>query len=673
MEGEVLEKEKAKNIYEDIVRRAKDPGLLEYINSRLFQVRIFPIPPLGEQKVEIEYTEVLKADKGLYEYNYSMKTSTNKGEFRDPDMRFAPMKSSFDISVKNDAPIVSLYSPSHKISQKNINNKETKVIIDDEPIDENRDIKIFIQSSEKDYGISLVPYRPYKNEPGYFMMLISPKQDIKNDDIEPKAVTFVLDTSGSMLDNDKIIQAKKALEFCLMNLGTQDFFNILSFSTNINTFSEKSEPADDTNKDKAKKYIKDLKAIGGTNIYEALQTALKMETPKNMLHVIIFITDGLPTIGITNPDQIVADAQNFNSKNLRVFTFGVGYDVNTHLLDTIADKTNAFSEYIMPKEDMEVKISNFYSKIQNPVMTNLNIDVKNIKISDIYPKQIPDLFSGSQIILFGRYEKDGDAEIVLKGMTKGNEQKNIFTTKFPAKEDDNEFIEKLWGTRKIAYLLDEIRKNGENEETKNEVIALAKKYNVVTPYTSYLVVEDEADNFAGINERRNIITSKDNPKMITFGRGKSLPPESKAQSYTYYDSSASGITQSKAMASMPAAPSGRQAVEMSQNITELKKITQISDSDIQLRRKNVSGKIFYLSQSGEWTDEETDKTKKEENKTVKIKSFSKGYFELFNKKPELKEILSIGDKVKFIYNGWLIIIGDTGEEELPKNFADSLK
>lgn len=666
MEGEVLEKEKAREIYEDIVRRAKDPGLLEFVNHRIFKVRIFPIPAMGDQKVEIEYTQVLTADKGLLEYSYSMRGSAYSGDERiiASEINFA--KCSFNIDIKSDKPILTLYSPTHKISEKKDKNNNIKVLVDEKSIEPDKDFKLFFQSSEKDYGISLIPYEPESDEDGYFMMIISPKQNIKDEDVEPKAVTFVLDISGSMLDNDKLVQAKKALNFCLSNLNDKDVFNILTFSTNIEKFSDKHEVANDDYKSKAKKFVDKLKALGGTNIHEALQAALKSEIPQDMLHVIIFITDGLPTVGNTNPESIVDDAQKLNTKNTRIFSFGVGYNVNTYLLDMIADKTNAFSEYIAPDEDMEVKISNFYTKVQSPVLTNLNVKIDNVKVSELYPKTLPDMFVGSDVLVFGRYENGGEANITLSGQSKGKEQKFTYSSKFPNKDEENEFVEKLWGTRKIGYLLDEIRKNGENEELKNEVIRLAKKYSVVTPYTSYLVVEDEA-GYAGDRFRRR-------PQELSFGQQQNIPnamaPVSKGM--IKYSESRDMAVKSMSPASAPAESTGQQAVEYSKMISDIKTKKEVDN----LRKeqiKTVLGKTFKLNQNGEWIDGEIEKQKIDEAKTVKIKAFSKGYFDMLTYNSDLTKIVAIGKNIRFVYEGWLIVIADDGGETLPDELIKVLK
>lgn len=672
MEGEVLEKDKARNIYEDIVRRAKDPGLLELIDTRLFRVKIYPIPAYGDQKVEIEYTQVLKSNKGLTEYSYSMSGRLDNDIPGAHIQQASSTKNSFNINIRSNESVQTLYSPTHKITDKKTKDNVTSLRVDEASFEADKDFKLFFKSAGSGYGVNLANYRPDDDEPGYFMMIISPKQEIDENEIEPKSVSFVLDVSGSMLDNKKIDQAKKALLFCLRNLGEKDFFNIITFSTDVKKFSDKIEPASKNNKEKAEVFIDKLKALGGTNIHDALLAALNDEAKKGSLHVIVFITDGQPTIGITNPDDIISSFKKQNNENVRIFTFGVGYDVNTKLLDSLAEHTNSYSDYIAPNEDMEVKISDFYSKIQNPVLTNLKIKIGNVKTEELYPKRLPDLFAGSDILVFGRYKSAGNADISLSGFTNGKEQNFSYKADFDKENKENDFIEKLWASRKIGYLLEEIKLNGEKDELREEVVELAKKYNIVTPYTSYLVVEDSAQVVAP----RPMVRAKDISQGIN----------EKSTASMYFNSqdrtaAPGSMMAGESNAALPSSPEqsslkmtldiGKDAVDVSRKASELKGLSMVSEKK-ETMTKSISGKTFTLQDNNEWLDSDIANTKTEDAKTIKIKVFSKAYFELISMNSEAKKIASVGEKIRFTLNGWLIIISDEGVDELPEQFKNAL-
>ena len=229
--------------------------------------------------------------------------------------------------------------------------------------------------------------------------------------------------------------------------------------------------------------------MGGTNINDALLLGLAQS--EDAVNMIIFLTDGLPTVGETDNESIIQNVTKANEKNARIFVFGVGYDVNTHLLDRIAGQNSGVSDYVRPDEDIEVKISAFFAKINNPVLSNPRLEFNTIDVRDAYPRQIPDIFAGMQIIQFGRYTNSGSTAIYLTGEVNATERRFTYEASYPAENLKNEFIPRLWATRKIGYLMDEIRLHGENQELVDEIVHLSKKYGIITPYTSFLITEDE--------------------------------------------------------------------------------------------------------------------------------------------------------------------------------------
>src|SRR5256714_15667400 len=294
----------------------------------------------------------------------------------------------------------------------------------------------------------------------------------------------------------------------------------MRFSTEVEPLFDKLVEANKQNRAKAEDYIKDLKATGGTAIDDALKKALNLrssrrkETPtSDTKHetrsteadhpfVIIFLTDGRPTIGTTDEDEIVARVKNRSEGHTRIFCFGIGTDVNTHLLDRITEETRAVSQYVLPEEDLEVKVSSFFAKIKEPVLTNPALKFTgDIHTSKLYPSPLPDLFKGEQLVLVGRYSGQGDSAVIVDGSVNGEARKLTYEVKFTGEGTDNDFIPRLWATRRVGYLLDEIRLYGENTELRDEVTELARKYGIVTPYTAYLIVEDEAQRNVPVLQR----------------------------------------------------------------------------------------------------------------------------------------------------------------------------
>ena len=478
VDAELLRADKARQIYEDIVRKMRDPALLEYAGRDLFKARIFPIEPRSRKPIKISYTELLRSDAGTVTYSYAL--STEKFSAR-------PIKSlSLKVEVKTEQPLASIYSPSHKVEIRR--DGPNRAVIGYESKDEkpDTDFQLVYSSEKRDIGLSLITHKS-GGEDGYFLLLAAPTV-AKETKPAPKDVVFVVDTSGSMA-GAKLQQAKKALQFCVENLNTDDRFEIVRFSTEAESLFGKLSEADSEHRKRASNFIADLKPIGGTAIADALQTAFKARTEKSERpFVIIFLTDGLPTVGTRNPDEIVADVK--KAGDARIFSFGIGSDVNTQLLDQIAEGTRAFSQYVLENEDLEVKVSNFYTRIKEPVLTNVRLEFGGgVRTSKLYPAQLPDLFKGDQLVLTGRYSGSGEVEAKLTGMANGREQ--TFTYKVKFDDSSNDYVARLWATRRVGFLLDEIRIHGETTELRDEATDLARRYGIVTPYTAYLIVEDE--------------------------------------------------------------------------------------------------------------------------------------------------------------------------------------
>src|SRR5437762_9318979 len=409
VDAELLPADKARGIYEDIVRKMRDPALLEYAGRDLFKVRIFPIEQRSRKPIKISYTELLRSDAGTVTYLYPL--STEKFSAR-------PIKNlSVKIELKSAEPLASIYSPSHKVEIKR--DGPNRAIIGYESKDEkpDTDFQLVYSSDTRDVGLKLSTYKP-DGDDGYFLLLDAPTV---SNETKPAAkdVVFVVDTSGSMA-GAKLQQAQKALRFCVENLNADDRFEIVRFSTEAEPLFRELVPADADHRKRANGFIDDLKPIGGTAIADAMQSALKVRPNKSdRPFVVIFLTDGLPTVGTCNPDEIVANIKKASS--IRILSFGIGSDVNTQLLDQIAEGTRAFSQYVLATEDLELKVSNFYTRIKEPALTNVKLEFSGgVRITKMYPSELPDLFKGDQLVIAGRYSGAGDVEAKDRKSTRLN-------------------------------------------------------------------------------------------------------------------------------------------------------------------------------------------------------------------------------------------------------------
>ncbi|MGZ5424429.1 MAG: VIT and vWA domain-containing protein [Candidatus Aminicenantales bacterium] len=480
VQGEILDSREARRMYEDIVRRMRDPGLLEYMGRNLFRARVYPIPANGEKRVQISYTEVLKSENGLVKYLYPLNTEKFS---RDPLTDV-----SISVRVESRVPIVNIYSPSHRVSVRKDGQGLARVGYEDKDVRPDKDFLLYYSLSKDDIGLSLMNWEG--PEGSFFMLLASPRFAAPGERIVAKNVVLVLDSSGSM-SGAKIAQAKEAARFILNHLDRRDEFTVIDFDEGVTAFSEGLLPATGDNVGRALKFVDAIEDSGGTNINDALLGALSRMRDGERPSYVLFLTDGLPTVGTTETADILRNLAKGNERRSRIFVFGVGDDVNTELLDRIASDHRGASVYIGESENLEAALSSFYEKISSPLLADLAVEFKGIETSQVYPRVLPDLFKGSQLVLVGKYSGDGPVSVVMTGKA-GREGKRFVLESRPLTGSDKfSFLPRLWATRRIGYLLEEIRLQGQNKELVDEIRRLGLKYGIVTPYTSFLVTEKE--------------------------------------------------------------------------------------------------------------------------------------------------------------------------------------
>jgi Ca-activated chloride channel family protein len=638
MEAELLDANKAKEIYEDIVRKQRDPALLEYVGNGMFKARIFPIEPHSKKRVKISYRELLNKDNGTIEYIYPLNTEKFSAK---------PLKD-VSINVEIDSPenLKNIYCPTHEAEIARKGEKRAVVSFEETNTKPDIDFKLYYSTDNAQLGFSLLSYKKDRDEDGYFLLSLSPGFGSEDTEITEKDITFVLDVSGSMA-GQQLTQAKKALLFCIGNLNKGDRFEIIRFSTEAEAVFNEFAAVNEKNLDQAREFIDDLKAIGGTNIDEALNLALKMEKRQDRPYMIIFITDGKPTIGETQEDLLVKKIKNANTSGTRIFTFGIGNEINTHLLDKITGLTRAYRSYISPGEDIEIKISNFYANVQSPILTDIELDFgRNIRVSKTHPGNLPDLFKGSSLILLGRYQGDGDAAVVLTGRIKNKKKtfnfsaRDGFKTASDPDSEKNDFIPPLWAARRIGYLLDQIRLHGQDKELVDEVTGLAREYGIITPYTSYLIVEDERDNV-----RRQTIREEDQTLAQIAGRDRAFDKKGEEE-YSVMSKSKSGgdsVRASKEVQQMNVASNYAQARPGESRLDFKDSEGRVQDVTAQV--KNIQGRAIY-NVGKIWVD---SRVQQQKNRRInRIQFASAGFFDLLKKKPLSAQFLALGKNIRFV-------------------------
>ena len=499
--AKLLQADEARKVYESIVSKKKDPALLEYASFGLYRTKAFPLVPGKPCKVLVTYKNVCRKDRDLVEVWYPL--NTEKFSAR----AIESVQVTVDIVSAGD--MLKPYSPTHDIAIKRKGPNHVVVSYEAKKVLPTTDFQVYYSESGKKVGATLISHQPKADEDGYFMLLVSPNPRTASKAIQPKDVVIAYDHSGSM-SGKKIDQAKEALGFVLNNLNKKDRFNVVSFNDSVERFFEGDLVAvKRRNVDKALGILDRTEAAGGTNMHEALQTAMEMLRSAKAAagstgrpKYVIFLTDGIPTVGQVDEKSILQDTGKANTCGARMFAFGVGYDVNVRLLEGLVRLNKGRSDYVKPGEPIEAKVSSLYNKIKNPVMTELAAKVDKLRLTDCYPRGLGDLFDGDQIMLVGRYDA-GEAKklrkaegrlhsnLTIKGMYQGQPKTFEYpVTLTPCGRDLRYvFVEKLWATRRVGFLLDEIHLNGEKTELVDELVRLGLKYGIMTPYTSFLADE----------------------------------------------------------------------------------------------------------------------------------------------------------------------------------------
>ena len=619
LRGETMDADRARAIYEEIVRQQRDPALIELIGHGMVRARVFPFQPGETRRITMRYTQVLERAGDALVFRYAAGGATAGGvrlvptpvptpEVR-PGVRRAPIQVplTFELTVEDGTRFRDPFSPTHELEVRR-NGGSLRVRPESELAG---DFTLFLPLARGLVGVSLVTHRPSAGEDGYFMLTLSPG-DPARDDATPRDIVAVVDVSGSM-SGSKMRQTQDALRQLLGSLAPRDRFRLVSFSNRVATYRDEWTHATPDELARARRWVDDLDATGGTNISAALTEAFRLESPADRLPIVVFLTDGLPTVEETNPEAIAERAERQRSRT-RVFAFGVGYDVNTYLLDRLSDAGRGATEYVTPDQSVEDAVGRLAAKVQHPVLTDLVIDGAPVDLREIHPGELPDLFAGEDLIVLGRYRAErGDArgDVRIRGRRGGQTERFTSAVTFAAHSNANDYLPRIWASRKVGELMQEIRLNGPNAELVDEVRATALRYGILTEWTSHLVQE---------------------PGMVAMDRD--------------------GMMRAQPMAPPPAMATGQGAVMSSRaeaarrrtsNAAEMAAAdvaveerleAQVSGRSSGEERRVVAGRIFTL-RDGVWRDPAA----REDARTLRIRPFSEAYFELIRLLPEIEPVL----------------------------------
>ncbi|MEJ5253254.1 MAG: VWA domain-containing protein [Chthonomonadetes bacterium] len=641
IQARLLSKEEARRIYENIVRRRRDPALLEFAERNLLHARVFPIPPKGERRIHLRYTETLRREGEVNRYLLPLRA------VRAIAKPLGYLRVRVEIATSN--PLTNVYCASHPEATVKRDGASRAVIEwSAENIIPERDLQIYYSTSSEKYDLRVLTYRTTGD--GYFVLLLAPNGGQKPPAM-PKQVVFVFDRTGSMA-GDKIKQAKEALTYCVRSLKPEDRFNVILFNEQPQKLFDGLVPVTRENVEKAVREVEALTAQGGTNIADALREALRLfpDGEANALQAIVFLTDGLPTVGETDPQRILNAVNEMNSsRRVRIFSFGVGYDVNVHLLDRLCAQNRGISSYVRPEENLEARVSAFYNAINVPILADLKLFCEGVEAYDIYPRDIPDLFAGDQIVVTGRYRGSGRGALVLEAMSRQQRERIRHVVDFPERAESMDFIPRLWAVRKIGYLIDDLRLR-HNQEVIDEIVRLAKEYGVVTEFTSFLIDEDMIT--AQANEDIVLLRARDSLAVVELSTGAAAVGGS-VQAQTLQRQGIFG-------AAAPPPPGARagKAGQSQESLALAYTPSAVAERAQQVVR-NIGTRTFY-QQGRQWVDSRYQRGQQ----VIAIQAFSEAYFALLRRRPELRQYLSLGDNVLIQLDLVAVQVGAQGKTSL---------
>jgi Ca-activated chloride channel homolog len=625
IEAKILRADEARNIYNEIVRQMRDPALLEYVGRDLLQANVFPIPPQESRQIEIQYGQVLEQENGLIKYAYPLDTSHIAAQ--------TVGQMSIRVSVTGDDTIGNVYSPSHRIALSRPSDTDFVVGFEQNNFVADNDFTLYYGVQRDSIDTNLLTYKESANEDGFFMLMIQPPMARADDIAQAKDVIVVLDQSGSMDDGIKWQQAQDATVYVLETLNPNDRFNIIPFSTGYRLYANELLPASEA--PSAVEWVKSLYPEGGTNIHDALANALKFADAERPLSV-IFMTDGLATEGIIDTQEIINSLNANAPQNARIFSFGVGNDVDTFLLDSVVRDFGGTSSYVRPNERIDEEVAALFNKISSPVLNDVTLTFDGVTAELLYPQQLSDLFAGEQLTLVGRYRNaTPNASITLTGKANGQIQTIVYNNLvFSDRAGGEDFIARLWATRRIGDFLNQIRLNGENKELVDSVVALSIRYGIITPYTSFLITEDDILSQDGLANAQEQFAEE----------AKALSEASTGASAVDAADMSGGLANANAPASVSTMPAPSDQTSQAEP-------EALFGSDNETTPANplqqVGAKTF-IWQEGVWTD---TTFQPDSMTTTKIVFLSDAYFALLDAQPTIGEYLALGEKVIVVLDG----------------------
>ena len=627
--GETMSAAEARRIYEQIVRQQRDPALVEWMGYGLLRTRIFPIAAGEHKKVVVRFQSVAEREGDALRMDYFRGTSPGPEiRQRNPEARLA-----FTLTYPSDATYGNAYSPTHSLRTARSGSKREVTVNGD-----GREITLLVPVRRSTApSISMLAYAPAR-EQGFALITLSPPSVAPR--VTDRDVTLVLDVSGSM-SGVKIRQAREAGKQLLATLRPTDRFRLVDFATDVRTFRDEFVFATPRNVRAAAEYLESLDASGSTNISEALEEALRPAVTSGRLGLVLFVTDGEPTVGERDPEAIAARVASLRGSR-RIFSFGVGAELNVSLVERLALEGRGTAHFVRPNESVERAVSIVASRLTSPVITDMRVYADGVRLLKTHPSQPSDIFAGQDFVMLARYDREGSTRLRFAGMTAGGPVEWSSRVVFPAASRENSFIARLWATQRVGYLSAEKRRHGGSSEVDDEIRELGERYGIPTEFSSYLVLEPGMD-----------------PRRQRRGDLNAPPPAVALE----------GRVESRAVTGAAATADANSTFESARVSADQRAATTLSAADEAsgvagnkegLRR--VGNRLFAM-RGNVWTDTGL----KDSMRRVQIRAYSSAYFRVLELLPELREVFALGDRVIAAGRSVAIEISATGTESFTES------
>ncbi len=648
--GETMPADQARRIYEDIVRRHRDPALVEYMGRGMLRTRVFPIQPGEEKRVVVRFQTVAEREGSALRVEYLRGTGPRAQPFPIPRPQPVPLPAPmprrgtgegderqdvrpggqgnsesgnlFTLAYAARAEYGRPYSPTHELRVSERGSRREVTAVGDGP-----QVTILIPVRRAtSASVAMLSHAPGR-EDGFALITITPPAVAAR--ATPRDLTFVVDVSGSMR-GQKMDQARAAGRQLLASLGPQDRFRIVDFSTDVRTFARDFTPATRRNIDDATRYIDDLRPEGSTNISGALEEALEAPVDDERMPVVFFVTDGEPTVGERNADRIAALAARLRGR-ARVFTFGVGADVNAALVEQLALDGRGTAQFVRPNESVERAVSLVATRITSPIVTDVRVRAEGVRLTKLHPSLPADIFAGQDLVLFARYSGDGDGRIIVEGRTVNGPVTWTERVRFPERERGNAFVARLWAAQRAGWLSAERRRHGASRELDDELRELGTRYGIPTELSSYLVLEPGMQ----VAQDGRRVAPRPEPAAVQVLRG------TKAET-RIGDAGALRLDEVVATGAASGAPAERRErqfeaakVAAAQRAATTLSAADASGADLNGTRgaavHRIGTRTFTLT-AGNWTDTRYTASMR----TVRVKPYSAAYFALLERFDELR-------------------------------------